>query len=105
MVHTTDARNALRPGEDDNHALGRAARAAELRKVVEVHGWIEFWANERAEDLVREARRARFARGLRAARVEEHPSRSRGVLRSLARRARVYRAGTSLEAKSARKTC
>ena len=46
---------------------------------------MEFWANEHAEDLVREARRARLARGLRAARVEECPSRFWGLLRGLAR--------------------
>ena len=42
--------------------------------MVEMDGWMEFWANEHAEDLVREARLARIARGLRAARVEERPS-------------------------------
>jgi hypothetical protein len=50
-----------------------------------MHGWMEFWANEHAEDLVREARRERIARWLRAARVEERRSRSRGFLRGLAR--------------------
>ncbi len=85
MVQTTDQRNAPRPVEEDNREPGRAARAAESRKVVEMHGWMEFWAKEHVEDLMREARRARFARGLRAARIEERRSRSRGLIRGLER--------------------
>ena len=63
--------------------------------MIEMHGWMEFWANEHAEDLVRETRRARFARGLREARIEERRSRSLGLLRGLARQATGITLGKS----------
>ena len=61
-----------------------SVRVAGQQEVIDVHGWMEFWACEHVKELAREARRQHFVRTLRDRQRDKGSSRSRRLLRWLA---------------------
>ena len=53
-------------------------------------GWMEYWASERAKELMREARRGRLARALKADRRGAPPTLYQRLLSWLARTGRYW---------------